>query len=106
MPSSKNTPQALNKSTDERLLKPNEMSDAKNVTISTDSDGNGFVVKNAKGNAVIPAASGSQITKFLAAVLTKKTTPCTLLCMTQLVSTTVFTGLTSTQQRLSIKRFW
>ncbi len=61
MPSSKNTPQALNKSTDERLLKPNEMSDAKNVTISTDSDGNGFVVKNAKGNAVIAAASGSQI---------------------------------------------
>ena len=59
MPSSKNTPQALNKSTDERLLKPNEMSDAKNVTISTDSDGNGFVVKNAKGNAVIAAASGS-----------------------------------------------
>jgi hypothetical protein len=63
MPSSKNTPQALNKSTDERLLKPNEMSDAKNVTISTDSDGNGFVVKNAKGNAVIAAASGSQITQ-------------------------------------------
>jgi len=63
MPSSKNTPQALNKSTDERLLKPNEMSDAKNVTISTDSDGNGFVVKNAKGTAVIPATTGDQITQ-------------------------------------------
>ena len=63
MPSSKNTPQALNKSTDERLLKPNEMSDAKNVTISTDSDGNGFVIKNAKGTAVITATSGDQITQ-------------------------------------------
>ena len=63
MPSSKNTPQALNKSTDERLLKPNEMSDAKNVTISTDSDGNGFVIKNAKGTAVIPATTGDQVTQ-------------------------------------------
>ena len=45
MPSSKNTPQALNKSSDERLLKPNEMSDARNVTISTDDEGNGFVLK-------------------------------------------------------------
>lgn len=49
MPSSKNTPQALNKSSDERLLKPNEMSDARNVTISTDDEGNGFVLKNARG---------------------------------------------------------
>lgn len=49
MPSSKNTPQALNKSADERLLKPNEMSDAKNITISTDDEGNGFVLKNARG---------------------------------------------------------
>ncbi len=63
MPISKNIPMALNKSSDERLLKLNEMTEAKNVTVSTDSDGNGFVLKNAKGNAPIPAKSGSQITQ-------------------------------------------
>ena len=62
MPSSKNTPQALNKSTDERLLKPNEMSDAKNVTISTDDEGNGFVLKNARGTLPVDnRTSGDQI---------------------------------------------
>jgi|TARA_Y100000015_G_scaffold30810_1_gene30279 hypothetical protein len=62
MPSSKNTPQALNKSSDERLLKPNEMSDAKNVTISTDDEGNGFVLKNARGTLPVENRnSGDQI---------------------------------------------
>ena len=63
MPISKNIPMALNKSSDERLLKPNEMTDAQNVTVSTDSDGNGFVLKNSRGNAPIQAKSGSQITQ-------------------------------------------
>ena len=40
MPIHKNVPSALNKSDDERLVKQNEMTDAKNVTVSTDSSGN------------------------------------------------------------------
>lgn len=61
MPISKNIPMALNKSSDERLLKANEMTDAKNVTISTDENGNGFVLKNARGNLPIVDESGSSV---------------------------------------------
>ena len=61
MPISKNIPMALNKSSDERLLKLDEMTDAQNITVSTDSDGNGFVLKNARGNTPISPKNGSQI---------------------------------------------
>lgn len=61
MPIHKNVPSALNKSDDERLVKQNEMSDAKNVTVSTDSSGNAFVLKNVKGTtAVLKASSDVQ----------------------------------------------
>ncbi len=61
MPIHKNVPSALNKSDDERLVKQNEMSDAKNVTVSTDSSGNAFVLKNVKGTtAVLKASSDAQ----------------------------------------------
>ena len=64
MPIDKLIPIALNKSSDERLVKQNEMTDALNVTISTDSDGNGFVLKNAKGTSAISPLSGAdQITQ-------------------------------------------
>lgn len=53
MPIHKNVPSALNKSDDERLVKQNEMSDAKNVTVSTDSSGNAFVLKNVKGTTAV-----------------------------------------------------
>ena len=48
---SKITPRKLNKSIDERLLKPTDLIDAINVAIRTDSDGQGGVVKNVEGNA-------------------------------------------------------
>jgi hypothetical protein len=64
MPIDKITPLALNKSLDERLVKQNEMTDARNVTISTDTDGNGFVLKNTKGTTAVQAASaGDKITQ-------------------------------------------
>lgn len=53
MPIDKIVPYALNTSNDERLVKATEMTDALNVTVSSDSEGNGFVIKNAKGNVVI-----------------------------------------------------
>ena len=53
MPIHKNVPSALNKSDDERLVKQNEMTDAKNVTVSTDSGGNSFVLKNVKGTTAV-----------------------------------------------------
>ena len=53
MPINKNVPSALNKSDDERLVKQNEMTDAKNVTVSTDSSGNAFVLKNVKGTTAV-----------------------------------------------------
>jgi len=62
MPIDKITPLALNKSLDERLVRQNEMTDARNVTISTDTDGNGFVLKNTKGTtAVLVASAGDRI---------------------------------------------
>lgn len=53
MPIDKITPYALNTTNDERLIKATEMTDALNVTVSSDSEGNGFVLKNAKGNTYI-----------------------------------------------------
>ena len=61
MPIDKIIPSALNTSSDERLVKATEMTDALNVTVSTDSEGDGFVLKNAKGNVYIAAKSGSEL---------------------------------------------
>jgi hypothetical protein len=62
MPIDKIIPSYLNKSDDERLIKKNEMTDALNVTVSTDTDGNAFVLKNAKGTiSVLKNAAGDLI---------------------------------------------
>ena len=44
------TPRYLNKDDDSRLVKSTEMTDALNVRVSFDDDGNGLVIKNAYGN--------------------------------------------------------
>ena len=46
-------PQYLNKDEDERLVKPIEMTDALNIRISHESDGEQGIVKNVKGNTKI-----------------------------------------------------
>lgn len=52
-------PQYLNKDEDPRLLKEVEMSNALNIRVSTDDDGNQGVLKNVKGNTAIASASSS-----------------------------------------------
>lgn len=47
------TPRYLNKDDDSRLVKSTEMTDALNVRISSDDDGDALVVKNAYGNQII-----------------------------------------------------
>ena len=47
------TPRYLNKDDDERLVKGTEMTDALNVRISFDDDGDALVIKNAYGNTEI-----------------------------------------------------
>lgn len=47
------TPRYLNKDNDERLIKSMEMTDAMNVRISVEDDGDGMVLKNAYGNTEI-----------------------------------------------------
>jgi hypothetical protein len=47
------TPRYLNKDSDERLVKNVEMTDALNVRISTEDDGDGLVIKNAYGNTEV-----------------------------------------------------
>ena len=47
------TPRYLNKDDDNRLIKSTEMTDALNVRISSDDDGDGLVLKNAYGNQEI-----------------------------------------------------
>lgn len=62
MPIDKITPYSLNTSNDERLVKATEMTDALNVTISSDDEGNGFIIKNAKGNVIInPLTAGDAL---------------------------------------------
>jgi len=61
MPIDKIIPSYLNKSDDERLIKKNEMTEAKNVTVSTDTDGNAFVLKNAKGTTAVLKNSASDL---------------------------------------------
>lgn len=52
-------PQYLNKDEDARLLKEVEMSNALNIRVSTDDDGNQGVLKNVEGNTAIASASSS-----------------------------------------------
>ena len=47
------TPQYLNKDDDERLVKSVEMTDAVNIRVSTDDDGDALVLKNAYGNTSV-----------------------------------------------------
>lgn len=47
------TPRYLNKDDDERLIKSTEMTDAINVRISTDENGDSLVLKNAYGNTAV-----------------------------------------------------
>lgn len=47
------TPNYLNKDDDERLVKSVEMTDAVNIRVSSDADGDAFVIKNAYGNTAI-----------------------------------------------------
>lgn len=47
------TPRYLNKDNDERLIKSEEMTDALNIRISTDDDGDALVLKNAYGNTAV-----------------------------------------------------
>ncbi len=47
------TPRYLNKDDDSRLIKSTEMTDALNVRISSDDDGDALVLKNAYGNQEI-----------------------------------------------------
>ncbi len=44
------TPRYLNKDDDSRLVKSTEMTDALNIRVSFDDDGDGLVIKNAYGN--------------------------------------------------------
>ena len=47
------TPRYLNKDDDERLVKATEMTDALNVRVSSDDNGDALVLKNAYGNTEI-----------------------------------------------------
>ncbi len=49
-------PQYLNKDEDARLIKNTEMSNAVNVRVSNDADGNQGVLKNVKGNTAVSAS--------------------------------------------------
>ena len=52
-------PRYLNKDDDDRILKSVELSDALNIRVSNDDDGNSGVIKNVKGNTVVAYASAS-----------------------------------------------
>ena len=52
-------PRYLNKDDDARLVKSVEMTDALNVRLSADTDGDAGVIKNAFGNSAISFASGN-----------------------------------------------
>ena len=52
-------PRYLNKDDDDRILKSVELSDALNIRVSNDEDGNSGVIKNVKGNTVVSYASAS-----------------------------------------------
>jgi hypothetical protein len=52
-------PKYLNKEDDVRLVKNVEMTDALNVRISADTNGDGGVIKNAYGNAAVSFKAGN-----------------------------------------------
>jgi hypothetical protein len=52
-------PRYLNKDDDDRILKSIELSDALNIRVSNDEDGNSGVIKNVKGNTLVAYASSS-----------------------------------------------
>lgn len=52
-------PRYLNKDDDDRILKSIELSDALNIRVSNDDDGNSGVLKNVKGNTIVAYASAS-----------------------------------------------
>jgi hypothetical protein len=54
-------PRYLNLEDDQRLVKSVEMTDALNVRLSSDDDGNGGVIKNAYGNAAISFRTGDEL---------------------------------------------
>lgn len=54
-------PRKLNKDTDERLLRFDEMKDALNVLVKSSSDGDDGVVKMAEGNEIISFISGDSL---------------------------------------------
>jgi hypothetical protein len=54
-------PRSLNKEDDVRLVAATEMTDALNVRLSADADGDGGVIKNAYGNAAIAFKSGDEL---------------------------------------------
>jgi hypothetical protein len=54
-------PRYLNKEDDVRLVKTVEMTDALNVRISADANGDGGVIKNAYGNAAVAFKSGDEL---------------------------------------------
>lgn len=56
MATDKLIPQYLNKDEDARLVKNVEMTDALNIRVSTDDNGNQGVLKNVEGNTAVPAA--------------------------------------------------
>lgn len=52
-------PRYLNAEDDARLVKSVEMTDALNVRLSSDTDGDGGVIKNAFGNSAVPFRTGN-----------------------------------------------
>ena len=60
MATDKLIPQYLNKDEDARLVKNVEMTDALNIRVSTDDNGNQGVLKNVEGNSSVPAALASE----------------------------------------------
>ena len=54
-------PRYLNLDDDARLIKSTEMTDAVNVRVSSEQDGDGGVIKNAYGNEPVSFASGSEL---------------------------------------------
>ena len=61
MATNKMIPRRLVSDTDEKLLKPTDMVDALNITVSEDGEGTGGVVKNARGNSAVYYESDTDV---------------------------------------------
>jgi hypothetical protein len=57
----KNTPRYLNTDSDERVLQTTEMSDALNIRITAEDNGDAGVVKNVDGNTLLGSFSGHNV---------------------------------------------